>query len=68
MEQQTEKRESIDRLLLTPEEVAKAIGCSRSFIFDALRRGDLPSLKLGRLRRVRVADLEIWLARFAEES
>lgn len=47
-----------EQLLLTPEEVAASLGIGRTTIYDMLRRGDIPSLKLGRARRVAVADLK----------
>ncbi len=49
--------------LLSPEEVATYLGCGRSFAYQLLARGELPSLKLGRLRKVRRADVEAFVER-----
>lgn len=46
------------RLLLTPEEAAETIGVSRSKIYELLRRGAIPSVKIGALRRVPLSALE----------
>lgn len=43
--------------MLTPEEVADALGVGRSTVYDLLRLKVLPSVRIGRSRRVRVEDL-----------
>lgn len=50
------------RLLLTPEAGAYAIGVSRAQMFKMLADGTLPSIKIGRLRRVPVDALRQWIA------
>lgn len=49
----------IPKLLLRPEEVAEALGISKSKAYQLIRSGDLPSivLKGGRLVRVPAAAL-----------
>jgi excisionase family DNA binding protein len=47
--------------LLTPEEVAQRLGISRSKVFELFHEG-LPSLRIGRCRRVDVERLREWLA------
>lgn len=37
-----------DRPLLSVTEVAELIGCSRQHIFNVIRRGDAPSVRVGR--------------------
>jgi len=37
-----------ERLTLTVEEAAVALGISRAFAYDAVRRGDIPAIKIGR--------------------
>jgi hypothetical protein len=52
----------IQRLALTPEEAADAIGVGRTFFFEQV----LPELRVvrrGRKRLVAVAELERWLDR-----
>jgi excisionase family DNA binding protein len=57
------------RVLLRPEEAARAIGVSRSQFFKLLADGSIRSLKVGRLRRVPVAELDSWVAReLAQQS
>jgi excisionase family DNA binding protein len=44
--------------LLDVDEVAAMLGCGRSYVYDLLYRGELRSIKLGRLRRVTVDEVE----------
>jgi excisionase family DNA binding protein len=50
--------------LLKPSEVVRYLGTSRSWVYDAAKRGDIPSIRLGTpdgpLRFIQ-ADLEEWL-------
>lgn len=39
---------SPDRLTLTVEEAAAVLGISRAFAYEAVRRGDVPAIKIGR--------------------
>ena len=51
------------RLLLRPEEAAKALGISRATCYKLLARGDLPSIVVGeRLRRIPIAALNAYIA------
>jgi excisionase family DNA binding protein len=53
--------------LLSPELAAEALGCHRSFVFELLARGELRSIKLGRLRRIPASEVERLIAtRLAE--
>lgn len=47
--------------LLDIASVAAYLGVSRRTVYNRVRSGDLPALKVGRLWRVRAADLEGWL-------
>jgi len=49
-------------LAVPPIEAAEIAGLSRTGIFDLIRTGDLPSLKVGRRRLVLVEDLQRFLA------
>ena len=51
------------KLLLTVPEAADRLGLGRSFMYVLVQRGEIPSLKLGRARRVAVAELENYVAR-----
>ncbi len=55
-------------LLLTPEQAAEALACSRSKIYTLLQRGELASLKAGGSRRIRPRDLERYIDRLAAEQ
>ena len=46
------------RLTLTVEEVAATLGISRAFAYEAVRRGDIPSIRIGRRVLVPRAALE----------
>jgi excisionase family DNA binding protein len=46
------------KLLLTLPEAGRALAISRSKMYDLLNSGDLPSVHIGRSRRVRVSDIE----------
>lgn len=49
-------------LLLTPEETAEQLRISRPRVFDLIRSGALVSVKIGRSRRIRAADLADYVA------
>jgi excisionase family DNA binding protein len=53
------------RLLLTVEEAADRIGICRSNMFKLIRRGEVKSVKVGRLRRVTPAALEDYVRRLS---
>jgi len=46
------------KLLLTLPEASHVLAISRSKLYDLLNSGHLPSIHIGRSRRVRVEDLE----------
>jgi predicted DNA-binding transcriptional regulator AlpA len=54
---------NVDRLL-KPSDVVRCLGTSRSWVYDAAKRGDIPSIRLGShdgpLRFVE-RDIETWL-------
>lgn len=54
---------SANRVALSVEEVAKAVGASPSFIWKNLKEGSLSSVRVGRRRMIRAADLDAWLAK-----
>lgn len=49
------------KLLLTVKEAAAALALDRSTVYELIMRGAIPSLKIGRSRRIRVRDLERWV-------
>ena len=50
--------ETAVKMLLTLEEAAYELSIGRSLLYEHVLRGDLPSIKLGRCRRIRRLDLE----------
>lgn len=48
----------LQKLLLTIPEAGRMLGISRSKCYDLLRSGHLPSVYIGRSRRIRIKDLE----------
>ncbi len=52
-----------ERVLLTVEEAAHRLGIGRSFAWELVRRGELPSIRLGRLVRIPVGALDEWIQR-----
>jgi excisionase family DNA binding protein len=54
--------------LLTPEEAAGRLRIGRTFIYALLREGVIPSVKIGRARRVRAADLDAYVRSLLEEQ
>jgi len=57
-----------DKLLLTVPEAAERLGLGRSFTYELVQRGEIASLKLGRARRVPVAELERYVQRLQSEQ
>lgn len=51
-----------EQLLLTPEEAFQAIGVKRAKGYQMLANNELPSFKIGRLRKVPVDALHQWIA------
>lgn len=57
-----------DRLLLKVERAAQALDLSRSQVAQMIATGELPSIKIGRSRRVPVAALRRWIADQADAA
>jgi putative molybdopterin biosynthesis protein len=49
--------------LLDPRQIAQILHVSRSYVYQILRRGDLPAVKLGTALRVRPEDLQEFITR-----
>jgi excisionase family DNA binding protein len=48
------------RLLLTVSEAARRLGIGRTLMYELLSTGQVASVRVGRLRRIRPADLETY--------
>ena len=57
-----------EKLLLTPEEAFEKLSVGRAKGFQMLGSGELPSIKIGRLRRVSVEALRIWVQQQTEAA
>ena len=55
------KRNARIRFLLRPEEAADALGISRSRLYAMIAKGTIPSVKLGKSRRIPTAALRRWV-------
>ena len=53
---------------LSAEEVAVVLGCGRTLAYSLLRDGSIPSFTVGRLRRVRRADVEAYIEQRKSEA
>lgn len=51
----------MERLALTPEEVAFTLGISRSKVYELMACDELPSFKIGAMRRVSVMALKRYI-------
>ena len=45
----------------TTDELVRWLGLGRTKTYEMLRTGEIPSYKIGRVRRIRRQDLEVWL-------
>lgn len=55
--------DTVPRLLLSIVEVSRVLGISERFAKNLISSGELPSLRIGRLRRVYLGDLLNWIER-----
>ncbi len=62
-----ELRPAVGEMLITVPEAARRLAISRSYLYQYLQRGKLPSVRIGRARRIRVTDLEGFVERLQEE-
>lgn len=57
------QRENPQRVLLTVREVAFALGCGRTLVYDLIGSRQLPIVKVGRLTRVPAAAVDSFVNR-----
>jgi excisionase family DNA binding protein len=51
----------VDKVLLKPEEVAQMLALGRSTVYELIATGALPSIRVGKVIRVRREDLQRWV-------
>jgi excisionase family DNA binding protein len=54
-------KRNIEPLLYTPEQVARLIGFGRSTVYEMIRAGGIPSIRLAGRTRVRREALDAWI-------
>ena len=62
------ERVPVERMLFRPAEAAQAIGVSRSRVYELINSGEIPSLKVGGVRRVPVDKLREWIERHSGDG
>jgi len=55
----------VQKLLVTVVEASEVLGVSRSVIYELMNSARLPSVSIGRSRRIRMGDLEYFVATLA---
>ena len=53
--------QSHEKLLLTVEEAAHLLSLGRSTVYTLLQRGEIPSISIGKSRRIPVDGLRQWI-------
>jgi excisionase family DNA binding protein len=59
---------STSKLLLTVDEAAALLGIRRTLTYALIRTGALPSVQVGRLRRIRFSDLDAYAAGLSPQT
>lgn len=60
-----QERQERPKLLLTVTEAGELLGVKRTLMYELIRTGVIPTVQIGRLRRIRPADLESYVASLA---
>jgi excisionase family DNA binding protein len=60
--------ENTQRVLLTVAEAAERLGVARSYLYLYVRDGSIPSVKLGRARRIPVKALDQFIERLLADQ
>jgi len=63
-----EGREVMEKLLLTPEEAAAALGICRSKLYELLQAGVIESVHIGASRRIPVAAMVEYVEQLRQEA
>lgn len=53
--------EYMEKLVYSVQEVAEALGISKSYAYELVRKGIIPSLQLGKKRIIPKEKLKIWI-------
>jgi excisionase family DNA binding protein len=60
--------EELTEYLMSPDEVRQYLGLSRTYTYRLLATGAIPSVRIGRLRKVRRTDLEQFIEAHLEHE
>ncbi|MFL6135783.1 MAG: helix-turn-helix domain-containing protein [Nocardioidaceae bacterium] len=60
--------EYTEKLLLSPEEAAQALGLGRSRVYDLIRTRRLDSVRIGKSRRIPVAAVHAYVEHLTEQE
>ena len=66
--QDSQQAPAIEPLLITMEEAARRLSVGRTLIYEQVRRGKLPSIRVGRCRRIALVDLERYIEHLRENA
>jgi len=58
----SQERYRMERLLLTPIEAARQLGIGRSKLYELMKSGNLPSVRIGACRRIAAEELSAFVA------
>jgi excisionase family DNA binding protein len=58
----------MDKLLLTPEEIAEVLGIGRTKVYELIRLGVIESVKIDGCRRIPTAAVHEYVARLRREA
>ena len=64
----SEATPALGPLLVTVEEAAHLLRVGRTLIYEQVRRGALPSVRVGRCRRIALVDLERFVEHLREDA
>jgi excisionase family DNA binding protein len=68
MMQEDQTTPAVDPLLVTVEEAARLLRVGRTLIYEQVRRGALPSVRVGRCRRIALVDLERYVEHLRNDT
>lgn len=58
----------VSQRAVSPPEAAQILGVTPPTIYHLMAKGELPSFKIGRLRRIRVQDIDAWMTEQIEKE
>ncbi len=58
----------MEKLLVTAEEAAESLGIGRSKVYELIRTGQIPSVRIGSCRRIATIDVLALIDRLREEA